>query len=606
MKRTSNTADRGWRLDEELDRLAERAGRMLLKAYLPERSRELLCRAVSVLFLFVLPVIALELLRYLAGYPSFGLDAWQYGLFVLAFAAACVAGWLRRDYLRQRFARGKTLGLFDSQLGLANRLVTADEFARKSERSAFMVAAIDDAAEPAERARRSSLQPIGVDKHWPLSRWSLLSVPGALALLVLTVWLGGLERAGADAELPGGMRQSDANSPDLAVVARLTDESADKEAWAESEELAQPGEVGADGQDAASGETLESQTGTVAGSRGGQPALQEKSEAAANSESGGMPSGAGSQAQAASASGQHSAGEDSAALPRDQQGSPSGSNRQKQAASAHEEAARKAAGGGPSGESGDTDNQGNAGRSGSDMPSESNGGQAQQQAAAATEDSAQVTAADQSASEQSGSDGRSESGERGDSDTDAEGGDRRTQSEQGQQDAGNDQSGDRRSAEDSNQNGGQPQATSAEEQEQPNSQSEGGQPGSQSNSAGGRQSGDGEEGRGASKDAIKKNRGAATAMLALPVGDRLIGSRGQGPEQRRQEQTAPEEQQWAPVATDARAERSDRIGTLQHASVSGWSRDLVKGYFDRLRGEVPGDGTNASTTDIDNGQGEQE
>ena len=86
-------------------------------------------------------------------------------------------------------------------------------------------------------------------------------------------------------------------------------------------------------------------------------------------------------------------------------------------------------------------------------------------------------------------------------------------------------------------------------------------------------------------------------MLAVPKPDRLVGVRGDGPEQIRQEQSVPQEQQAAPVAANARTERGERIGTLQQPEVSGWSRALVKNYFDRQGGDTP-----STTTDSSEGQ----
>ena len=83
-------------------------------------------------------------------------------------------------------------------------------------------------------------------------------------------------------------------------------------------------------------------------------------------------------------------------------------------------------------------------------------------------------------------------------------------------------------------------------------------------------------------------------MLAVPIADRLIGARGHGPEQTRQEQSVPQEQQMAPVVASARTERGERIGTLQQTEVSDWSRQLVRNYFDR-QGSAPADAPSTTT-----------
>ena len=93
-------------------------------------------------------------------------------------------------------------------------------------------------------------------------------------------------------------------------------------------------------------------------------------------------------------------------------------------------------------------------------------------------------------------------------------------------------------------------------------------------------------------------------MLAVPKPDRLIGVRGEGPEQIRQERSVPQEQQAPPVAANARSARGERIGTLQQTEVSGWSRQLVMNYFDRpgsAPGEIASD-TPSTTTGSSEGQ----
>lgn len=563
-------------LDHDLDLLVERAGRVLRKAYLPVRSRQVLCWTLTWLFLFALPGVGLELVRYLAGYSPFGLYWWQHGLLIVAAAGVFAASRLLPDYLRHTFARGSSLGLFDRQLGLANRLTTADEFMAAGERSAFMAAAIDDAAEPAQQALHSPLRAVATDRRWRLSRWSLLSVPGALAILLLTVWLGGLERPRADGRPGAGTPEDKQAGPEPALFARVAEGAAGETAASDNNALSSPDAE--DGRAPANGETddaddnPEPMADAAAGNRGGQPARSAQSERAAMHRSGAVPSGSGSEARAMAAnSRQSSAGGRSTAVgqqheqsSRDQHNAQLRTDRleQQAAASAQERATGETVDSTRSGESGRTDSQGDSARSGSDGRSDS-----------------------------------SREGERG--------ADGSRQGEQGQRGPESGAASDRRSAAGDSpsrsQVGDQGEGRSSAKSEEQNSQGEGGQPGNRGAEAkGGEQGGGGSDG---GEESIKKNRGAATAMLALPTGDRLIGSRGEGPEQVRQEQSAPEEAHGSPVATRARTERGDRIGTLQHASVSDWSRDLVKGYFDRLRGEASGDETESSNTTTDSGEG---
>ena len=560
----------------DLDRLVRRARKVLDKAYLGERSRQVLCRTLVLLFLFALPLLLLELARYLAGYPSFGIAWWQYGALVVAAAGVFALGWLLRDYLRHVLPRRTTLGLFDRQLKLANRLATADEFIGSRERTGFMQAAIDDAVEPVQRAMGSEARAIDADRRWPLSRGSLLSVPATLCLLLLTIWLGAQERLHAVGEsLPGTLDDIGA-SPDLSVVARLDDEAIREEDRRSGDELpaektpgAEPGETA----DAAVPESFDSS----ASQPGGQPALLEsQSEPSAGQPSGGLPSGAGSRPAGQAAGGQQSASGREAATGEQNPNRQAGSERQ-QAAGQPQAGATESSGQQSANQSGDP--AGSDSSAGGDQSTDSgqesvagNDSSATQTDSAQNAQTAQQQAANQQsaqqASQRAGQPQGSESGraqDRGRTESEGAGG------EQG---------------------GGEPDA-----QSQAQAQGQGGQPNAGQQQASGSQG----EGRGDSNDAIKKNRGAAKAMLAVPKPDRLIGVRGDGPEQIRQEQSVPQEQEAAPAAARARAERGDRIGTLQQTEVSGWSRQLVKNYFDR-QGNAPGD---APSTTTDNSEGTQ-
>ena len=562
----------------DLDRLVQRARKVLDKAYLGERSRQVLCRTLALLFLFTLPLLLLELVRYLLGYLSFGLAWWQYGALVVAAAGVFALGWLLRDFLRHVLPRRTTLGLFDRQLKLANRLATADEFIGSRDRTGFMQAAIDDAVEPVQRAMGSEARAIDADRRWPLSRGSLLSVPATLCLLLLTIWLGAQERPHAAGESFAAALDDLGASPDLSVVARFDDEATREEDRRSGDELpaektpgAEPGETA----DAAVPESFDSS----ASQPGGQPALLEsQSEPSAGQPSGGLPSGAGSRPAGQAAGGQQSASGREAATGEQNPNRQAGSERQ-QAAGQQQAGATESSGQQSASQSGDSAGSDSsaggdqsadsgqesvAGNDSSAAPTDS--AQNAQNAQTAQQQAANQQAAQQ-ASQRAGQPQGSQSGraqDRGRTDSEGAGG------EQG---------------------GGEPDA-----QAQAQGQGQGGQP-----NAGQSQGGSQGEGRGDSNDAIKKNRGAAKAMLAVPKPDRLIGVRGDGPEQIRQEQSVPQEQEAAPAAASARAERGDRIGTLQQTEVSGWSRQLVKNYFDR-QGSTPGD---APSTTTDNSEGTQ-
>ena len=564
-------------LVDNLDRLTERAGQVLSSAFVQTRSRQILCRSVGVLSLFALAVLGLEGLRYLAGYPSLGLRAWQYGLLVLGAALAFAAVWLLRDYLKRSFARGRALSLYDRQLGLANRLETAEEFAQAGERSGFMAAAIDDAAAPAQRALDSELHPVAADRRWPVTRWSLLSVPATAVLLLLTSWLGGLELTRA------GLASSAADGPDRppnTVLAAVSGQAATDTAWDDMQGAQDTSDADGEGQvDAAP----DSDRQLIASDSGGQPNLPQPSDHTANSQSGGLPAGSDSQPKAAASGSQQSPGSrseqaagrsdrQSPVSPQTGRQSTAGEERRSQQVAAGEEAANADTRAAP-GDASRADDQGG-----------SEPGQSGEQGEQGVPDER----GDQGLPS---GEGESPGEEPGDSRSDGE-----TSSAAGGQSEGAAPSEAMAQAQEQGEGQGQG------ESEEQNEDGKGGQPSARNEEGmGGRG-----EGSGPSDDPIKKNRGAATAMLALPVRDRLVGVRGEGPEHTRQEQSPAEDAAAAPVAVDARTARGERIGSLQPARVSGWSRGVVKNYFDGLRGEVPGNEAESSNTTSGNGEGEQE
>ena len=564
----SNKAGEDRYLKGDLDRLVQRAGRVLRQAYLGTRSRQVLCRMLALSFLFAMPMLAVELLRYLAGYPPFGWSWWQYAALAAGTAIVFGLGWLFRDVLVHIVPRGRTLGLFDRQLELADRLTTADEFIGAGERTGFMRAAIDDAVEPVRRAMGSEARADGSDRRWPLSRGALLSVPATLCLLALTVWLGGLQRVDAAGEWAAGPLGEASMSPDPSVVAALEDEAlreeevgpASEDSVADKTPGAEPGETA----DAGVPESFDS-----SGSQpGGQPALQQsESEPSAGQPSGGVPSGAGSREAGQAAGGQQSASSRESVM--GEQNQQAASERQ-QSAGQQQSGATESSGQQSANQSGDS--AGSESAAGGDQSMDSG-----QESMAGSESSATQMASAQTAQSAS-------------------------------QQAANQQTANQQAA----QQAGQPQnSQSGQAQDQGVNDSAGGGPAPQNlgqgqmsglSDGGAPQSGgDPADGRSDANDAIKKNRGAATALLAVPKPDRLIGVRGEGPEQIRQERSVPQEQQAPPVAANARSARGERIGTLQQTEVSGWSRQLVKNYFDRAGGSNPGDGP-STTTDSSEGQ----
>ena len=329
-------------------------------------------------------------------------------------------------------------------------------------------------------------------------------------------------------------------------------------------------EIGTDGSASA---TFGPEEPDAAGRRDGQFDAQTQAASAASGPPGGLPSGTDRPSSASSAAGRQSPAGDS----RSGDNAASDSRQTEQRAGTAEGGRRPEETGtaGQSGQSGSNDSPGNAGASGDDRSS--------------------------STGETGAADAERERGERGTTN----GGDERGNDEQGSgrsEDSSSDALGDgglaRKDAATPGEEPGEGEGRG--ESPEQHADGKGGQPGvMERQTMGGRGEGDG----GPANDPVKTNRGAATAMLALPMRDRVTGSRGQGPEHVRQEQSPAREEQAAPAAADARTPRGDRIGTLQHARVSRWSRDLVQGYFDSQRAQPP-DGRTDSTTD-DPDQGEQ-
>ena len=591
----TTTAGDSRQLRGDLDRLVRRARKVLDKAYFGARSRQVLCRTLALSFLFALPLLLVELVRYVAGYASFGLSGWQYGTAIVAGAGVFALGWLLRDFLRHVLPRGTTLGLFDRQLKLANRLATADEFIATRERTGFMQAAIDDAVGPAARAMGSKAQAIGADRRWPLSRAALLSVPATVCLLLLTIWLGAQERLNVAGELFAGATEDIGASPDLSVGDWLDDEAVREEDRRSDDEQPTGKTPGAElgkATDASVPSPFDSDSFDSSASQpGGQPALLEsQSEPSAGQPSGGVPSGADSRPAAQAAGGRQSASGRVSATGERNRNREAGSERER--ASAQQQAgATQSSGQQSAGQS--ADSAGSDSAAGGDQSADSGQeGVADSDSSAAPAGSSQSAqiAQQQAANQQAASEvSQSSAGQP-------------RSSEDGQPQQGRGRTEPRQGSDEHEQSRGAPSDQAEQKVQAPGHGGPLSSPGEQ------QFSGSRGEDRSTSKDAIKKNRGAAKAMLAVPKPDRLVGVRGDGPEQIRQEQSVPQEQQAAPVAASSRSARGERIGTLQQTEVSGWSRQLVRNYFDRggsatagVPGETASD-TPSTTTNTSEGQ----
>jgi hypothetical protein len=182
-------------LRRELDELTREATRHIKGA----RVRSAFTAGVRQALPFMLFVPAVWLgLRALSGLSGAGLDqlaGWwvvpatllvPLGLLLVAVVSALFAVVERRD----------ALAAIDQELGLADRLVTADEFLRFEQPSPFVEAALEDAMRIAPSARDAALrlahEPLG------LGRREAWVVAASVVMLLLAGWISERERTSAE------------------------------------------------------------------------------------------------------------------------------------------------------------------------------------------------------------------------------------------------------------------------------------------------------------------------------------------------------------------------------------------------------------------------
>lgn len=101
------------------------------------------------------------------------------------------SGRMALTYFSGSVERPVALALYDRQLGLKDRLVTADQFLQLDDRDAFTQAAIDDAVPFIDKAMAIDLDPVALlrprvrNAYW-------LYLPAALTVLLLSFWVGSL------------------------------------------------------------------------------------------------------------------------------------------------------------------------------------------------------------------------------------------------------------------------------------------------------------------------------------------------------------------------------------------------------------------------------
>ncbi|MGB0953819.1 MAG: hypothetical protein ACPG31_11375 [Planctomycetota bacterium] len=170
----------GWRpLQEELDRLDASA-----RAGFTRTEKTSVVQHAALRFAWI-PTwilgawVVLQVLGRLLGSEALRLAWWPWLLIALGSYVACLAV----HYGQRQVAaitRRRALSAWDHQLSLQDRLTAADDFLQQEERSAFMEAAVEDAADKVAQTRQAHLEYGARPTHW-----SDLALP-ALALLVLS------------------------------------------------------------------------------------------------------------------------------------------------------------------------------------------------------------------------------------------------------------------------------------------------------------------------------------------------------------------------------------------------------------------------------------
>lgn len=167
-----------------LDALSQEGGRWLWMTRLRDGLRARV--PMAVLLLFVLPLVALLVTAagWIAGQPwkfplGLGMVLWL-APSVIYLSCSLMPLWDRRP------TRRESLAVFDEQLGLKDRLQTADEFLANPNPSAFMEAAIGDTEIAIEQTRLRELE-WRWGEPWEELRW--LSLVAAAAFGLGLIWI---------------------------------------------------------------------------------------------------------------------------------------------------------------------------------------------------------------------------------------------------------------------------------------------------------------------------------------------------------------------------------------------------------------------------------
>jgi len=101
-----------------------------------------------------------------------------------------------------------------------------------------------------------------------------------------------------------------------------------------------------------------------------------------------------------------------------------------------------------------------------------------------------------------------------------------------------------------------------------NGQSSGGQPG---------------KGQSTGKQGLKKSRGVASMILGVPMEDKIKGTANQGRSKKTQQKSKPSQQSVTTVTAQDRTTRVNPIGYIEHPELSAPMKAIVRDYFIELR-----------------------
>ncbi|WIO74706.1 hypothetical protein QP938_02045 [Porticoccaceae bacterium LTM1] len=526
-------ASREFGVQLSLNHLAEAGGQWLRQCHLKRRAQELVGCALLWLAVFPVPMLMAELVRYAWGQPSWNLSFHHYVSIALGLALlVTVIRWISQ-WFTLTISRTAALARYDRELSLSDRLVTAEEFSRRETRTPFMVAAIEDAGQLARAAQRHKLHETDPSPTL-ISPPAIVSIWLAIVLMLLSVWVGAQQQApgivvsGVSVDITGSSGSVD-----------LRDQGQNS---TNGSQLASEPAAGAGDMELAGNQDSPQQQANSSEGAGQQADLasQQSSEAEASSH-GGAP-----KATAGSESGNGLASEGKGGLSKSASG-----NRSKKEKKENTNGEKSSAGASSSAHSATSNSDGGVGEGSnadSSVEMEEEGGDGVMVGSNRLE-------AEQKPEEIEVSDDDPQEFEEG-----GEGG------EQGEEES---QNGQAKTA-----SGGKPD---------PNAESKRAKQESSESSSSESQVGKPADGRGEGEDPIKKERGAPSAILGVPMRDKLIGKSGIGPESMKQEQTQPSAESAVSLLAQSRMKRSNAMRALEPTAVETWSEPVVKNYFKSLR-----------------------